>query len=522
MFVQGRADGTIAVWRSPFTGPPLILPVAQVIIRGLAFTDKGSDLVLLTTTGTVQIRSAHTLLLVRSWKVGGQLFYGLAATSDGALIAVAGDFGVHVFNSLGKPGATYTPGPGIGCNSVAISHDQNSLVMGCTHNSAWVWDLRSGKQKFRLRQSGLVHDVAFSPDDKTIATASFDKTVVLWDAKTGRSLHTMQHTDSVYSVAFSSDGKLLSTGGRDFAVRIWNAKTGKKQSEFTGQSGTLNTVCFSPDVRLLASSGYGGLTIIWKTNPTVDTVPLCGAPPPDNPSSYVFSNNGKWLATADTRGWVIVWDAATGRMVHTFNKFTSNACRLVSFGPNDAYLLIGRVGKPLRAYDTTHWSPMPGGPGSGLLINSPYILSSNGRFLAEVGQGKITLWDVIQRRVVWSAYGPKGLFDPIAFSPDGSKFATLSRLSTVTLWITASGQSIGQFHALKRQADAGVFSADGKDLIMGSDDGSISCWNVDALRQTITLPGQESVYALGFEPGGKVLKSVTSSNRIHFWHADIL
>jgi len=209
-------------------------------------------------------------------------------------------------------------------------------------------------------------------------------------------------------------------------------------------------------------------------------------------------------------------------MVHTFKKFTSNACRLVSFGPNDAYLLIGRVGQPLRVYDTTHWSLMPAGTGSGLLIKSPFILSPNGRFLAEVGQRKVTLWDTQQQRIVWSAPGQQVLCDPIAFSPDSSKFATLSKFSTVTLWSTTSGQPIGQFHALKRQTYAGAFSPDGKDLIMGSDDGSIGCWNVDALRQTITLPGQESVYALGFEPGGKVLKSVTSSNRIHFWHADIL
>jgi WD40 repeat protein len=52
--------------------------------------------------------------------------------------------------------------------------------------------------------------VAFSPDGKQVVSGSYDQTVRLWDAATGARLQTLEgHTGSVWSVAFSPDGKLL-------------------------------------------------------------------------------------------------------------------------------------------------------------------------------------------------------------------------------------------------------------------------------------------------------------------------
>jgi WD40 repeat protein len=54
--------------------------------------------------------------------------------------------------------------------------------------------------------------VAFSPDGTQVVSGSHDKTVRLWDAVTGAALQTLEgHSGSVSSVTFSPDGKLLPT-----------------------------------------------------------------------------------------------------------------------------------------------------------------------------------------------------------------------------------------------------------------------------------------------------------------------
>lgn len=263
----------------------------------------------------------------------------IAFSPDGTYLASGGFDGVHFWDmstlesKLTIEGHSDTSGGIINGSahemypvwSLAFSPDGATLAVasGGIMGPGWLelFDTGSGNKLAEFKPTGsrfdqiIAFDMAFSPDGTLLATA--DGIIRLWDAANGevlRALSEDQH--SLMRLAFSPDGKVMAiadwrhrSDGENNSeenfqggVVFWDVESGERLDYLDVGPGTVTSIAFSPDGKLLAI-GFDQNIIFWDITARM---PLARVECEGYPV-IGFSPDGSILAIGDWVGLISLW-----------------------------------------------------------------------------------------------------------------------------------------------------------------------------------------------------------------------
>jgi WD40 repeat protein len=320
--------------------------------------------------------------LERVLPTGGDLSWSVALSRDGTKVVTRsyGKTAILWDAAAGKPLQVlqgHRTGVHVGADydgkitSVAISADGKKVVTGSFDNTAILWDAATGKRLRTFDQTWIVSSVALSADGKHLVTGSAAKPAILWETATGKKLQTIGESND--RMALSADGTRLVTYSYGWQMLwVWDTATGKKLQTVKHDAG-INCLTLSADGKNVLAvdmnpSSLANDLIVWEVasgkklrtfqvlgpqpekraakikkpdRPVVEERPPADRDKPTKPDadrfqelldranttwiqSVAISVEGDQIITGCEAGTTNLWDAASGKKLHTFQGHTSS------------------------------------------------------------------------------------------------------------------------------------------------------------------------------------------------------
>lgn len=486
---------------------------------------------------------------VKSWMVaqGNRGAENLSISKSGEWIAIGSDATadvyrtsdwekVHTFKSLAFDFCG-------GCiTDITFTPDGQWLVKA-TRNEVVAYDLKTGKlQKQYSRGINDVVSVDVSGNTRKIVTAT-EKSVRIYDVSTQDSLVITPELDGVITGAkFTANSKQVLVSCDNNIVMNYDAATGSKKGELTGflnqrDKGGLtynpnsywdsyiaryvrykNSLLLSRDGKTLLKGKFGNKIKRWDiaTGKTQleynghERAALC----------YQYSHDGKKLLTGGGDGQLILWNTDKGDTLLTIKAydepifdvhFSSDETQLLS-SSWDGSLKIhdARSGKRLHHFQLKEGSAYT----SQFSKNDLYV------FTATLGEGtdKLQMREVDTKKIVRSFEGHTDVISSIQQTADGKQLLSASWDGSIRVWDIATALTEKKFSGHNGAVHIALYSKNEKSIYSAGADRIIRYWDVNTGRIIKTYEGHlAEITSLILTPDEKMLISHSLDGVTKFW-----
>jgi WD40 repeat protein/DNA-binding SARP family transcriptional activator len=342
------------------------------------------------------------------------------------------------------------------------------------------------------------------------------------DATTGDVVLALSaHEIDVNSVAFSADGTMLATSGDDGFLRVWDLATGDERIRHKGPAGgQVWGPSFSPDGTLVAAiwTDEGRLRVLRTdtSEPVLDT---------DGPTALLsgteFSPSGERLAITEWQGDATVIDVGTGEEVERFEgPLTSTG-----WSPDERWIVTASSDGTAKV-----WEASTGVMRFTLFGHTADVLAvdwsrDSARIATGSGDGTAKVWQLDEagprELLTLSSQDLQGGVGGVAFSPDGTMLLTGQFIdAAIKVWdIGLAGDAEWINRPAQILGEGGLaFAADGSSVIASSDGGTVTAWDPTGGSEGLVSVDHENwVLTIDTSPDGRWIASGGEGGTVKVW-----
>lgn len=243
------------------------------------------------------------------------------------------------------------------------------VIFGGSDFHVYDADLSAEKPNPRAMGAHESYVTSLARAGRWAVSGGYDGRLNWWDLPWGDRVRSVEaHSRWIRDVAASPDGAIVASVADDMACRLWDASTGTLIRELHGHEA-------------MTPHGYPSMLF-----------------------ACAFDPDGRFLATADKVGHIVVWEVATGRpaasleapVMYTWDpvqrRHSIGGIRALAFAPDGASLAVGGIGK-----------------------------IGNIDHLEGPARVEVFDWRKGERTRSFTAEMPKGIVERLAYHPDGDR-----------------------------------------------------------------------------------------------------
>ena len=478
--------------------------------------------------------------------------YDVKYAPDGTRLAVATSLGIWIYDATTYQALHFLKKHENLVERIVFSPD-GSLLASEERFDIHLWDVNTGKHKYKLDHRGGIKHFDFSADGQTLVTLGRGSRVGLFvnttlyhaDTGTEKQVKSMAMNDieftQAYHKTFDRNNNILATGELRNTIYLWDLVEGVRTKTLREHKGNLNCLAFSPDGKTLASGGEGefirgedgnfrrdnGVFHVWDAVKGKRKHSFSGENMYDI-RSVAFSPDASLLAGGDEFGQIHLVDPNTGKYIKRLEGHSRRVVA-ISFSADMRTFASGSIDGTLYIWDvaSSEKSLTIDGFVNPLTSSGSFGVSADGKTIATWGSGQgICLWNATagerRKTPIKSLSSGHHHFGGFPYDKEGN-FIPAKKADWFT-WDRGEVEPMVFFLQSPRGILSYAFSPDRNRIIIGNADGTFRMFDMnrrDYQKQFIEAH-KGGVVGVAYSPDGKTIVSASADKTIKLWDANTL